>query len=266
MRKRTVAFIVGLFGLLAIEAHAAPSVPKHPAAAKWDAFIKGRSGCFLVYDVRAKRLVVERGGKACDRRAAPCSTFKIVNALIGLETGVVNGPEQKYKWDGRKRYFKSWNQDQTLRSAIARSAVWVFQIIARKVGKTRMQRYLDQLSYGNRDISGPLDRFWIESSLKVSPREQLALIKRLFAATPKPLPFRPKTVAQVREILFWKKVGDTAISGKTGTGLHPKTEKVDIGWYVAELKSPTRHWLVVAQLRGPGSVWGNKLRDFVATL
>src|SRR4051812_32042056 len=67
-------------------------------------------------------------------RVSPCSTFKVPHALIGLETGVLSGPEHPMKWDGTQRRLDAWNQDQTLRTAIRDSVVWYFQKVAEGVG------------------------------------------------------------------------------------------------------------------------------------
>ncbi|HHK0631374.1 TPA: penicillin-binding transpeptidase domain-containing protein, partial [Pseudomonas aeruginosa] len=72
----------------------------------------------------------------------PASTFKIPNAIIGLETGVIKNEHQVFKWDGKPRAMKQWERDLTLRGAIQVSAVPVFQQIAREVGEVRMQKYL----------------------------------------------------------------------------------------------------------------------------
>jgi beta-lactamase class D len=53
---------------------------------------------------------------------------------------------------GMTAWRKAWNRDHTLRSAIAASAVPVYQEIARRIGAERMQKYLDLFEYGNRNI------------------------------------------------------------------------------------------------------------------
>jgi beta-lactamase class D len=92
----------------------------------------------------------------------PCSTFKIVNALIGLETGIVASPEEQfYRWDGVERSFAAWNRDLTFREAFEASCVPAFQNLARKIGSERMQNWIDKIGYGNRDISAGIDVFWL---------------------------------------------------------------------------------------------------------
>lgn len=44
--------------------------------------------------------------------------------------------------------------------------------LARRIGPVRMQHYVDAAEYGNRDLSGGLDQFWLTGNLRISPREQ----------------------------------------------------------------------------------------------
>ncbi|MFZ4526069.1 MAG: penicillin-binding transpeptidase domain-containing protein [Chlorobium sp.] len=76
----------------------------------------------------------------------PCSTFKIVNALVGLETGILTSPdEQFYRWDGVERSIPVWNRDLNLREAFQASCVPAFQSLARQIGAERMQHWIDSL-------------------------------------------------------------------------------------------------------------------------
>ncbi|MGH6862081.1 MAG: penicillin-binding transpeptidase domain-containing protein, partial [Phyllobacterium sp.] len=110
----------------------------------------------------------------------PASTFKVPHSIIALETGVVSDPDKDiFKWDGIPRGFPDWNKDHTLRSAIAASAVPVYQQIARRIGPERMQRYMDLIDYGNHSIGGGMDRFWLTGDLRVSPRQQVDFLDRL---------------------------------------------------------------------------------------
>jgi beta-lactamase class D len=87
-------------------------------------------------------------------RLPPCSTFKIGNAIIGLETGIIASPdEQFYQWDGVKRSIPAWNRDLTLREAFQASCVPAFQKLTRRIGPERMQSWIDKIGYGNQDIS-----------------------------------------------------------------------------------------------------------------
>jgi len=53
----------------------------------------------------------------------PASTFKIVNSIIALETGVVENDSTMFKWNGEKRRLPIWEQDLTFRDAFHFSCV-----------------------------------------------------------------------------------------------------------------------------------------------
>ncbi len=110
----------------------------------------------------------------------PASTFKIPNAIIGLETGVIKDERQIFKWDGKPRAMKQWESDLTLRNAIQVSAVPVFQQIAREIGEARMQKYLNHFLYGNSNISGGIDKFWLEGQLRISAVNQVTFLESLY--------------------------------------------------------------------------------------
>ena len=139
----------------------------------------GTEGTFVGYKVDDYLLIssdTDRSGEA----KLPASTFKIPNSLIALETGVVVDPDKDvFKWDGVVRSFEAWNRDHTLRSAIAASAVPVYQEIARRIGPERMQKYVDLLDYGNRNIGGGIDQFWLTGDLRIDPVEQVNFVDRL---------------------------------------------------------------------------------------
>ncbi len=67
-----------------------------------------RQGCFTLYDMTDKsyrRYKPER----CRERLTPCSTFKIPNSLIALQTGVLSDEKSSMKWDGSPMFIKEWN-------------------------------------------------------------------------------------------------------------------------------------------------------------
>jgi len=153
-----------------------PTVPAPPAAIRpdWAKHFQAFNvnGSFVLYDLNRNQFS-RYNPERCAERFIPASTFKIVNALIGLETGVIPDPDYTIQWDGATYDVPAWNQDHTLRTAMQNSVVWYYQELARRVGRDKMQPYLDAANYGNRDISGQIDSFWLEGGLKISPNEQI---------------------------------------------------------------------------------------------
>lgn len=218
------------------------------------------SGCALLLTRdRHRERLLEYGPDQCRLAQSPCSTFKIPNALIGLQTSVVEGPDHAKAWDGVERDRPETNRDQTLASAIRDSVVWYFQDLARDVGEDRMQEWLDRLDYGNRDISGGIDRFWLGSSLLISPQQQLEFVKRLKHGT---LPIRPGVQRQVRDMLLQSSELDGELHGKTGSCNGDAQAGIpDHGWFVgwidwkdASGRNPTTTFFVV-NVRGD-QAWG----------
>ncbi len=189
---------------------------------------EGTAGTFVGYKIDDYLLIAsdkERSGQAM----LPASTFKIPNSLIALETGVVGDPDKDiFKWDGVTRSIEAWNRDHTMRSAIAASAVPVYQEIARRIGQERMQKYLDLFDYGNRDIGGGIDQFWLTGNLRIDPVQQVDFVDRLRRGV---LPVAKRSQDLVRDILPVTKVGDSVIRFKTGL-LGAEVGKPSLGWVV----------------------------------
>jgi beta-lactamase class D len=189
-------------------------------------FDLGTEGTFVGYKVDDYLIIASDKTRSGEGRL-PASTFKIANALIALETGVVQDPDKDvFKWDGVTRSIEAWNKDHTLRSAIAVSAFPVFQEIARQIGEERMKKYIDIIDYGNRDIGGGIDRFWVTGDLRIDPMEQVDFLDRLRRGV---LPVGKRSQDVVRDILPVTKVGDATIRAKTGL---TDKEHGSLGWWV----------------------------------
>jgi beta-lactamase class D len=188
----------------------------------------GTVGTFVGYKIDDYLVIAsdtERSGEA----QLPASTFKIPNSLIALETGVVEDPDKDvFKWDGVKRPIEAWNRDHTMRTAIAASAVPVYQEIARRIGEGRMQKYVDLFEYGNRNIGGGIDQFWLTGDLRIDPVQQVDFLDRLRRGA---LPISKRSQDLVRDILPVTKVGDSIIRTKSGL-LGAEIGKPSLGWMV----------------------------------
>ncbi|AMA58763.1 MULTISPECIES: class D beta-lactamase [unclassified Bradyrhizobium] len=197
----------------------------------------GTSGTFVGYKVEDYLIVAsdkERSGEG----KLPASTFKIPNSLIALETGVVTDPDKDvFAWDGVKRPIEAWNKDHTLRSAIAVSAVPVYQEIARRIGQERMQKYVDEFDYGNHDIGGGIDQFWLTGNLRIDPVEQIDFVDRLRRRA---LPISKRSQDLVCDILPVTKVGESIIRAKSGL-LGAERGEPSLGWMVGWAEKGEAH-------------------------
>ena len=191
-------------------------------------FDLGTEGTFVGYKVDDYLIIASDKNRSGEGRL-PASTFKIANSLIALETGVVQDPDKDvFKWDGVKRPIEAWNRDHTMRTAIAASAVPVYQEIARRIGQERMQKYVDLFDYGNRNIGGGIDQFWLTGDLRIDPLQQVDFVDRLRRGV---LPISKRSQDFVRDILPVTKVGDSIIRAKSGL-LGAERGEPSLGWMV----------------------------------
>ncbi len=182
-------------------------------------------GTFILYDYNNKTYL-KHNPERSKKRFKPCSTFKIPNSLIGLETGVIPDENHVIKWDGEPKFVKAWEKDHDLRTAIEFSVVPYYMELARRVGREKMQSFLDSLNYGNKKI-GQEDYFWLDGSLQISAEEQIVFLVNFYENK---LPFSQRSIDIVKDITIREKTESYIWRAKTGMG-RINDEKV-IGWYV----------------------------------
>lgn len=202
-------------------------------------------GTFVLHAVHDDTELVHNPARA-EQEFLPASTFKIPNSLIALETGVVKDPDEVWKYDGATTGPPHTRKDQSLRTAIAESAVWMYQEIARRIGAERMQDWIDRIGYGNRNIGGGLDRFWLSGDIRITARQQIDFLRRLYKED---LPFSPRTIAVVKDILIHEKTDAYVLRGKTGlAGHNNQGGRGELGWFVGWLERRDRAWIFVLNL------------------
>jgi len=188
--------------------------------------------CFILYDLKRDRYI-RYNPKHCQKRFIPASTFKIFNSLVALETKAIADENTVIPWNGVvNQEFTAWNQDQTMQTAFARSVVWFYQDLARRIGNERMSKYIRSAGYGNQDIADKIDSFWLNGKLRISPEEQIKFLVRLYQED---LPFSPVVVKTVKESMVIERQDNYTIRGKTGWGRNVDGIK-NIGWYVGYLE------------------------------
>ncbi|MDR4938558.1 class D beta-lactamase [Rossellomorea marisflavi] len=179
-------------------------------------------------------------------RLTPESTFKIPHSLIGLENHAIRDEYEVKRWDGIPRQFESWNRDHSLASAMRESAIWFYQDMARDIGEINMSEYINAIGYGNRDISGGIDEFWLDSTLKISAVEQVDFMEELVEED---LPFSKKTQKTVKRMMIQDEQDTYTLHGKTGTRL----SDMKLGWYVGFIKTEKDTWLFAVNINGTGT-------------
>lgn len=200
-------------------------------------------GCFTMMDNSTGGITIYN--MAMDTtRVTPASTFKIVNSLIGLETGRITDENMVIKWDGIKRYKEEWNKDNSMKEAFKVSSVPYYQEVARRIGRDTMKNWIDTLSYGNKNMEGPIDSFWLNNKLKISPDEQLGMLKRLYFDQ---LPFRKSTQEIVRGVMLQEENTNYTLSYKTGWGFDE--QKNALGWLIGWIEENRHVYFFVTLLK-----------------
>lgn len=166
--------------------------------------------------------------------SSPCSTFKIMSANIALSENIISKENSILEWNGKIYENPQWNKNMDMKEAFRTSCVWYFRKLIDKMPQQTIKSYLQKNHYGNQDISdwygeqnsntniAELKGFWIESSLQISPLEQVRFLAQIFSK-------ENQTTQKLKDIML---ISDNPIKiyGKTGLGI--KNDKVDTAWFV----------------------------------
>ncbi len=203
------------------------------------------TGCFGLFDNGQGSFDIYNLPRFRDTAFLPASTFKIINSLVGLQTGRVNDTGTVIPWDGVVRPEKEWNQNLNMVQAFHYSAVPWYQELARRIGKDTMQHWLDTLGYGaskKKARINRIDTFWLDNSVKVTADEQLGLVKKLYFDQ---LPFFNRTQDIVKQMMLKESNSNYKLSYKTGWG---HTEKGrSLGWMIGWIEENIHPYFFVLQ-------------------
>jgi len=194
----------------------------------------GVDGCFVLYD-QAGNSYVRYHPALCDSGYIPASTFKIPNSLIALEEGLIKDTSQIIRWDGHEWPNKTWNQDQTLKTAMKYSCVWVYIGFAEKIGVGKYAAWLKSFNYGNQNLTGPSARFWLNGPYRISANQQIDFLQKFYNYA---LPVSRQSVDIVKDIIVLENSDLWKLSGKTGTGILSDAEY--IMWLVGYLEEDNK--------------------------
>ena len=211
----------------------------------WSEYFNGLNGSAVIYDAADRRYTMYNADLA-ETRSSPCSTFKIISSLIALENGIITPEDSTREWSGEVFWNEDWNKDIDFREAFRTSCVWYYRQVIDDIGKDMMQKELNKLQYGNCDISDwegrlntnnnnrALTGFWIESSLMISPKEQVEVMERIFGENSE---YSEETQKELKQVMLVPEQDRTDISiyGKTGMG---KAEGVVVdAWFTGFAES-----------------------------
>lgn len=217
-------------------------------------------GSFVGYDLKNNRWSIHDMDHAT-LRTAPNSTYKIYDALFGLKEGVITPDNSFLAWNGEVYPFEAWNADQTLQSAMHSSVNWYFQTVDRQLGADVLSDYMQKIGYGNQDMRGGISNYWLESSLKISPIEQVELLVKLYTND---FGFAPEHVDAVKRSIFLSSSEAGRIYGKTGTG---RVDGHDInGWFVGFLETTDNTYFFATNIQADRDAAGSNASEITLSI
>lgn len=196
--------------------------------ADWSKYFNGLNGTAVIFDASNRKYTIHNYDLAVTR-SSPCSTFKIISSLIALENEILEPEDSARTWSGEIFWNENWNKDIDFSEAFRTSCVWYFRQVIDDIGEDMLQKELNKLQYGNCDISDwegrlntnnnnrALTGFWIESSLMISPKEQVEVMERIFG---KNSDYSEETLNELTQVMQVPDPdrADISIYGKTGMG------------------------------------------------
>ena len=197
--------------------------------------------CTLIADAKSGAVRLQEGG-GCGTPTSPASTFKTTLAVMGFDAGILTAPDAP-AWPYLAEYKADradWRVDTTPRTWLRDSVLWYSRQVVAQLGAERFAKYVADLDFGNADVSGDpgknngLSRSWINSSLLVTPEEQVRFVRRMLAGE---LPVSAEAQAAVVAIMPNFAAGKWSVSGKTGTYYERNADGTfnsarQTGWFV----------------------------------
>ena len=218
-------------------------------------WFSGYEGSFVLYDLNGDTWNVYDMEQAT-LRTAPNSTYKIYDALFGLEEGVIAPDDSFMAWDGTNHPFEAWNGNQDLFSAMQSSVNWYFEEIDKQIGGAAIQDYIRKIGYGNEIVNANLSSYWMQGTLKISPVEQVELLTALHNNQ---FDFAPENINAVKNSICLFSSEDKNFYGKTGTG---RVDGQDVnGWFVGLLETAGNTYFFATNIQAAENATGSKASE-----
>ncbi len=215
----------------------------------FSSLFKNQNACFVLYDLTQRKLINIYNKSLCKTEYSPNSTFKIALSLMAFDSQVIS-QNTVFKWSGEHYNFSNWNQDQTPKTWLDYSVVWVSQFITPKLGQAKITQYLKSFDYGNADFSGDknknngLTQAWLDSSLEISPVEQIKFLGKLVSNK---LDISKQAMANTKTNLYLEtSPNNWKLYGKTGSGYYfdKQNNRHSQGWFVGWIAQQNQVYLI----------------------
>lgn len=218
------------------------------------------TGSFVLYDQATDKWNIYNIDNA-STRIPPNSTYKIYDALLGLESGIITPEHSTFTWNGEPCPFDSWESDQDLTSAMHNSVNWYFQAIDSQAGFQSVKTFFQTINYGNQNTGTNLNLYWTDFSLKISPIEQVELLQNFYQNN---FHFDRKNIQAVKNALLLSTTSSGSLYGKTGTG---RVNGKDVnGWFVGYIESDNNTYYFATNIQAPSNATGSQATEITEAI
>ena len=218
------------------------------------------TGSFVLYDQSADKWNIYNMEHA-STRVSPNSTYKIYDALLGLESGIITPEHSTFTWNGEPYPFNSWEADQDLTSAIHNSVNWYFQAIDSQAGFEAVRTFLQTINYGNQNTGTNLNLYWTDFSLKISPIEQVELLQDFYQNN---FHFDSKNIQAVKKALLLSTTSSGSLYGKTGTG---RVNGKDVnGWFIGYIETSNNTYYFATNIQSSSGATGSQATEITESV
>jgi beta-lactamase class D len=248
--------------LLLVACNPAADINTERLEAELDPAVGGPDTCVVIDEVKSGREVYRYGAESvCNRPLAPCATFQIPMALIGLSDGQLK-PDETWMWDGQAQPYKAWEHDMDLKAAWRSGADWYFRRLARAIGAPRFRQALSAFGYGQGAPVGRPDSFWegpaAGGGLFLSTRNQAQVLRRLALGS---LPVKPEAAAAVEGLMADQTRGAATLSDLGATCPSIADASRNVSWWVARIKGSGQDLVLALSIESENPLPGAEIRS-----
>jgi beta-lactamase class D len=222
---------------------------KTPQPSSPESYFTGTKGCFLLFNMKTKAFEKVIGEAHCKERLPAASTFKVPLAVMAFDAKILKDENTVLKWDGKVDAREEVNRDHSAKTWMRDSVVWYSQRITKKLGKRRLEMFLQSFRYGNQDIRGGLTEAWLlpptteKGALKISAFEQVDFLRHLWTDT---LQATKRAMRLARDLTYLEtSPAGYVLHGKTGSNFYDKDRKIHMGWFVVHIQNAEKEYIAV---------------------
>ena len=233
---------------------------KNISSLELSSYFKQYNGSFVLYSLNTDQWDLYNMDMATTR-TAPDSTYKIYDALFALEEGIITPEYSLMTWNQEDYPFETWEQDQTLQTAISGSVNWYFEALDHEIGRNGIQSYVQKIGYGNENVGSDISSYWMESTLKISPVEQVELLKAFYQNT---FGFTSENIKAVKDSIHLSSSASGTLYGKTGTG---RVDGQDIsGWFIGYVETPENTYFFATNIQAENGATGSTAAEITLSI